>query len=223
MFKVIECAHGAYYKLRIRIKAFVLIVPKFVWSRSALRGSADISVNTTDVSVCAAGSAAAVLVHGRLMTADGRMFVVMCEWAEEQRDIIRGTPDGPAHAAAHRGSRGNNFRRNTLKLVWQERPNTAGVSLIALVISPILSVSPLHLSLLNAQSSESQLRVNPDCWHVSILRKHWQELALEILHLCTCVFIYTQDYRYSTGDCGNAAAFVFLFLIILLLKGRSLF
>lgn len=60
-----------------------------------------------------------------------------------------GGPDGPVHAAAHRGSRGNNFRRNTLKLVWQERPNTAGVSLIALVISTILSVSPLHLSVLN--------------------------------------------------------------------------
>lgn len=141
MFKVIECAHDAYRKLGIRIKAFVLTVPKFVRSRSALRGSADISVNTTDVSVCAAGNAAAVLVHRRLMTADGRMFVVMCEWAEGQRDVFQGGPDGPVHAAAHWGSRGNNFRRNTLKLVWQERPNTGGVSLIALVISPILSVS----------------------------------------------------------------------------------
>lgn len=79
MFKVIKCAHDDYCKLVIRIKAFVLIVPKFVRSRSALRGSADVSVNTTDVLVCAAGSAAAVLVLRRLMTADGRMFVVMCE------------------------------------------------------------------------------------------------------------------------------------------------
>lgn len=142
MFKVIECAHDANCKLGIRLKAFVLTVPKFVRSRSALRGSADISVNTTDVSVCAAGNAAAVLVPRRLMTADGSMFGVLCEWAEEQRDVIQGGgPDGPVHAAAHRGSRGNNFRRNTLKLVWQERPNTAGVSLIALVISTILSVS----------------------------------------------------------------------------------
>lgn len=42
-------------------------------------------------------------VHRRLMTADGRMFMVGCEWAEEQQDVIQRSPAGQIHAASHRG------------------------------------------------------------------------------------------------------------------------
>lgn len=155
MFKAIECAHDAHCKLGIRIKAFVLIVPKFVRSRSALRGSADTIVNTADVSVCAAGSAAAVLVHRRLMTADGRMFVVMCEWAAEQRDVISG------------GSRRSSACGRTLGVAYEQFPSEhpeiglTGASEHWRSESDCscnftyLICFPLHLSLLNAHSSES--------------------------------------------------------------------
>lgn len=117
----------------------------------------------------------------RLMTADGRMSVVMCEWAAEQRGVIPG------------GSRRSGACSRTLGVAYPEIGLTGASehwrseSDCSCNFSYLVCF-PLHLSLLNAHSSESGESWLLACFDINkkaLNNWHWK------YDICAHAFLFT--------------------------------